>query len=173
MCQHFNMVQDAIDMPLAAAQHNSFRLSMECSCARIVICVLVSLWGDWCEPKWDKCAKPRQCFVKGLSIQSVTLGHQNWERSILNIRLNAKCALQGCTARPNSNIQPDNSLGMSYTDLMEETCLCGYDVKSKLHRSDNGATVTSSDMRTSGARLNLHFFMAILLSTNKLTPEKT
>ncbi|KAJ0063432.1 hypothetical protein NL108_002708 [Boleophthalmus pectinirostris] len=167
------MEQDAIDMPLVTARHNSSRLSVECSCARIVICVLVSLLGEPCKPKWDHCAKPRQCLVKRHSIQSVSLGHQNWESSTLNMRLNAKHALQGGTARPKSNIKPDVSLGLSYADLMEETCRCRCDVKSKLYRSDNGATVIYSDMKTSGARPNLHFFMAILLSTNKLTPEKT
>lgn len=152
--------------------HNSPRLATECSCAKIVICFLVSLLGVLCKPK--QCAKLRQCPVKRDSIQSATMGKQHTEDSFLNQGgLCAKSGLQGCFAWLKSSKGTGISQELSYGDLMEAACHCGYDMKSKPAVSDNGATLTSSDRRTSGAGLNLHFFMAILLSTNKLTPEKT
>lgn len=168
------MTLDVIDMTLTTAQHNSPRLAMECSCARIVICFLLLLLGVWSKPKLEQCTKLQQCPVKGDGIQSATIGQQYRELSLLNQGgLRAESGLQGCSVWAKSTRGTDISLELSYGDLMEAACHCGYDMKSKLCVSDNGATVTSSDRRTSGAGLNLHFLMAILLSTNKLTPEKT
>lgn len=168
-----NMTLDAVDMPLAAAQHNSHRLAMDCSCARIVICFLVSLLGIWGKPKLERCTKLRQCPVKGDSIQPATIGQRHRDSSLNQGGLCAKSGLQGDSIWPKSNKGTGISQELSYADLMAAACHSGFDMKSKLRVSDNGATITSSDRRTSGAGLNLHFFMAILLSTNKLTPEKT
>lgn len=168
----FNMALDAKDMPLVAAQHNSPRPAMECSSARTVICFLVSLLGVWCKPKLEQCAKLRQCPVKGDTIQSVTMGKQDTEDSTVNQNgLCAKSGQEGSSVWPKSNKGKRISQEFSYGDLMEGACRCRYDMKSNWR--NNGGTITSSDRRTSGAGLNLHFFMAILLSTNKLTPEKT
>lgn len=159
-------------MPPVAAPHNSPRLAMECSCARTVICFLVSLLGVWCKPKQR--AKLRQCPVKRDIIQTATMDKQHTEDCTLNQGgLCAKSGLHGCSVWLRSNKGTGISQELSYGDLMEAACHCGYDMKSKLAVSDNGATITPSDRRTSGTGLNLHFFMAILLSTNKLTPEKT
>lgn len=167
------MALDAKDMPLVAAQHNSPRLAMQCSSARTVICFLVSLLGVWCKPKLEQCAKLRQCPVKGDPIQSVTMGKQGTEDSTVN--QNGYCAKSG---QHGNSVWPESNKGkwiskeFSYDYLMEGARPV-HDMKYKWRALNNGGTVTSSDRRTSGAGLNLHFFMAILLSTNKLTPEKT
>lgn len=156
------MTRDAIETPHAASQHNSPRVAIESSSARIVICFLVSLLGVWSKPKLEQCAKLQKCPVKGDSILAATTGRHREESPLNRGGLSAK-----------SNKGTGISQELSYGDLMEAACHCGYDLKPKRCISDNGATITSSDRRTSGAGLNLHFFKAILLSTNKLTPEKT
>ncbi|CAB1456183.1 unnamed protein product [Pleuronectes platessa] len=49
----------------------------------------------------------------------------------------------------------------------------GYDVRFKRCVSNGGANLNAADKRAGGTGLNLHFILVFLLSTNKLTPEKT
>lgn len=162
------------DTPLVAAQQHSPRITTVCSSASIVICFLVSLLGVWCKLKLEQCAKLQKCPPKRDNIQSVKVRKQCTEDSAVNWdRLCAKSGLQGSYVWSKSNQEKGISLAFSCGELMEGACHCGYDTKLKRSVSNNGATITSTDRRTSGVGLNLHFFMAILLSTNKLTPEKT
>lgn len=161
-------------MSLAAAPHNGSRLAIDCFCARIVICFLVSLLGIWSKPKLEQSTKLRQCPVKGDRKQPGAIGQQRREDSALNQGgLSAKSILQGSSVWSKNNKVTGISLDLSNGNLTEVACHCGYDMKSMLCISDNGASIMSTDRRTSGAGSNLHFCMAILLSTNKLTPEKT
>lgn len=170
----FSMTLEAIDMPLVAAPHNGPKLAIECFCARIVICFLVSLLGIWNKPKLEQCTKLRRCPVKGDGIQPGAIGPQHREDSALNQGgMSPKSGLQRSSVWSKNNKDTGISKDLSNGDLMEAACHNGYDVKSKLCVSDNEASIMSTDRRTSGAGLNLHFCMAILLSTNKLTPEKT
>lgn len=169
---------------LAATRLNSKDLSVECLCARVYF--LVSCFCDWmCKPDTEQHqrgqrAQLRQCHTKRDSIlrQFTEMEHKALEEITVNQgglcdKRRSKSSVQVLPIWPESHKGTEISEELTCSGFMEAACLCGYDWKFNLCVSNKGATLTSADRQTGGTGLNLHFILVILLSTNKLTPEKT